>query len=73
MLLYFPAEKDHRIFKSDFFNNLVQRLSATKSRKYTFVNNKDKLIVLVNLDSEDEEKRIEEIRKMMEDLLFGGS
>ncbi|MCX6156778.1 MAG: transcription-repair coupling factor [Ignavibacteriae bacterium] len=72
MLLYFPEEKDHRIFKSDFFNNLVQRLSATKTRKYTFVNNKDKLIVLVNLDSKDEEKRIEEIRKMMEDLLFGG-
>jgi transcription-repair coupling factor (superfamily II helicase) len=71
MLLYFPEEKDHRIFKSDFFNNLVQRLSATKTRKYTFVNNKDKLIVLVNLDSKDEEKRIEEIRKMMEDLLFG--
>jgi transcription-repair coupling factor (superfamily II helicase) len=71
MLLYFPEEKEHRIFKSDFFNNLVQRLSATKSRKYTFVNNKDKLIVLVNLDSEDEAKRIDEIRKMMEDLLFG--
>jgi transcription-repair coupling factor (superfamily II helicase) len=73
MLLYFPEEKEHRIFKSDFFNNLVQRLSATKSRKYTFVNNKDKLIVLVNLDSKDEDKRIDEIRKMMEDLLFGGS
>jgi transcription-repair coupling factor (superfamily II helicase) len=72
MLLYFPEEKEHRIFKSDFFNNLVQRLSATKSRKYTFVNNKDKLIVLVNLDSKDEDKRIDEIRKMMEDLLFGG-
>jgi len=72
MLLYFPEEKEHRIFKSDFFNNLVQRLSATKTRKYTFVNNKDKLIVLVNLDSKDEEKRIDEIRKMMEDLLFGG-
>ena len=71
MLLYFPEEKEHRIFKSDFFNNLVQRLSATKSRKYTFVNNKDKLIVLVNLDYDDEEKRIEEIRKMMEDLLYG--
>lgn len=72
LLLYFPEEKEHRIFKSDFFNNLVQRLSATKTRKYTFVNNKDKLIVLVNLDSKDEEKRIDEIRKMMEDLLFGG-
>ncbi len=71
MLLYFPEEKEHRIFKSDFFNNLVQRLSATKSRKYTFVNNKDRLIVLVNLDFDDEEKRIQEIRKMMEDLLYG--
>ena len=61
MLLYFPEEKEHRIFKSDFFNNLVQRLSATKSRKYTFVNNKDRLIVLVNLDFDDEEKMIQEI------------
>ncbi len=72
LLLYFPEEKEHRIFKSDFFDNLVQRLSETKSNKFNFVNNKKRLIILVNLNSKEEDKRIVEIKKLMDDLLFGG-
>lgn len=72
MLMYFPEEKEHRIFKSDFFDNLVQRLSATKSNKFNFVNNKKRLIILVNLNSKEEDKRIVEIKKLMDELLLGG-
>lgn len=71
MLLYFPEEKEHRIFKSDFFDNLIKRLAAAKSNKFNFVNNKKRLIVQVNLNSREEDERIEEIRKLMEELVMG--
>ncbi len=72
MLLYFPEEKEHRVFKSDFFDNLIKKLAAAKSNKFNFVNNKKRLIVQVNLNSREEEQRLEEIRKLMEELVMGG-
>ncbi|MCE1164423.1 MAG: transcription-repair coupling factor [Bacteroidetes bacterium] len=71
MLLYFPADKSHKVFQSDFFSNLVNRLSASKSDKFTFVNRKDRLVILVNLDSEDDELRLREIRDLLTDVLLG--
>jgi len=71
LTLYFPPEKEHRIFQSGFFSNLISRLSASKNEKYTFINNKKRLIVLVNLDSDDDVSRLEEIRKLLNDLLLG--
>lgn len=73
MLLYFPVEKEHRIFKSSFFDNLIKKLSAAKSNKYNFVNNKKRLIVQVNLNSREEEKRIEEIKNLIDELLLGSA
>ena len=73
MLLYFPIEKEHRIFKSSFFDNLVKKLSAAKSNKFNFVNNKKRLIVQVNLNSREEEQRIEEIKNLIDELLLGSA
>ncbi len=73
MLLYFPEEKGHRIFTSEFFDNLIKKLSAAKSSKFNFVNNKKRLIVQVNLNSREEEERIEEIKKLIDELLLGSA
>ena len=73
MLLYFPLEKEHRIFNSSFFDNLVKKLSAAKSNKFNFVNNKKRLIVQVNLNSREEEERIEEIKNLIDELLLGSA
>lgn len=73
MLLYFPEEKGHRIFTSEFFDNLIKKLSAAKSNKFNFVNNKKRLIVQVNLNSREEEERIEEIKKLIDELLLGSA
>ncbi|MCI0472851.1 MAG: transcription-repair coupling factor [Ignavibacteria bacterium] len=73
LTLYFPPEKEHRIFQSGFFSNLIARLSASKNDKYTFINNKKRLIVLINLDSDDDVSRLAEIRKLLNDLLLGAT
>lgn len=71
MLMYFPADKNHKIFNSDFFTNLVNRLSVAKSDKFSFVNKKDRLVILVNLDSRDYIQRINEIKNLLNDVLLG--
>ncbi len=71
MLMYFPADKNHKIFNSDFFTNLVNRLSVAKSDKFSFVNKKDRLVILVNLDSRDDNLRIYEIKNLLNDVLLG--
>ena len=71
VLMYFPVDKSHKIFQSDFFTNLVSRLSASKSDKFTFVNKKDRLVILVNLDSRDDSERIREMRVLLSDVLLG--
>ncbi|MDD5360620.1 MAG: transcription-repair coupling factor [Ignavibacteria bacterium] len=71
VLMYFPTDKNHKIFKSGFFSNLVSRLSASKNDKFSFVNKKDKLVILVNLDSENDNDRINEMKNLLNDLLLG--
>lgn len=71
VLMYFPTDKNHKIFKSGFFSNLVSRLSASKNDKFSFVNKKDRLVILVNLDSENDNDRINEMKNLLNDLLLG--
>ena len=68
--LYFPKDKEHRIFKSEFFNTLINKMSETKSRKFRITNNKEQLVIEalldVNMESADhEEQRIKEINNIL--------
>jgi len=73
MYLYFPVEKSHSIFQSDFFKNLITKISVSKTSKYTFVNKKEKLVILIKLDNLSDKERILEIQKLLSDILFGSN
>ena len=63
--IFFPKEKEHRIFESDFFKSIIDMLSQNKSRKYNISENREQLVIETNLDSDDDRGRIEEIKKIL--------
>lgn len=65
LTLYFPANKEHKIFESDFFNRIIEKLSTTKSRKYGFINDDDRLIMEVVLNKHDDESRLLELQTIL--------
>jgi transcription-repair coupling factor (superfamily II helicase) len=65
LYLYFPDDKEHKIFESDFYRNLIETISNERSGKYNIAPDKERLVIEVRLDSGDDEKRLEEI-----ELLF---
>lgn len=65
LTLFFPFNKEHKIFDSDFFNHIIGKLSSTKTNKYSFVNDSDKLIMEIRLDSDEDDKRLTELQTIL--------
>jgi hypothetical protein len=63
--LYFPFNKEHKIFESEFFTRIIEKLSSTKSRKYSFVNDDERLIIEVLMESEEDESRLSELQAIL--------
>lgn len=63
--LFFPTNKEHPIFTSEFFNKIISFISTDKTRKFNISSNKDQLEIEVRMDSIDDEKRLEEINKIL--------
>ena len=59
--LYFPSEKEHKIFESDFYKELIESISNDKTGKYDIAPDKERLVVEIGLGSDEDEKRLEEI------------
>jgi transcription-repair coupling factor (superfamily II helicase) len=64
--LYFPESKEHPIFQSEFFNKIISIISSNKTRKYNISSNKEQLEIEIKLDSNEDEKRLEEIKSILE-------
>lgn len=65
LTIYFPVNKEHRVFESVFFNRIIERLSSSKSNKYSFVNDDKKLIIEIRLDSNEDEMRLNELQSIL--------
>lgn len=65
IILYFPFNKEHKIFESNFFNHMIEKLSATKSDKFSFINDDDRLIIEIRMDSDEDEERLKELQKVL--------
>ncbi len=63
--LHFPQDKNHKVFESDFFKNLINIISAEKSTKYNIANVKDKLVIEINLTGDEDKARILEIKELL--------
>jgi transcription-repair coupling factor (superfamily II helicase) len=63
--LFFPFNKEHKIFESLFFNHIIEKLSTVKSNKYSFVNDEDRLIIEILLDSYEDEARLAELQMVL--------
>jgi transcription-repair coupling factor (superfamily II helicase) len=65
LTIYFPVDKEHTIYKSEFFEKIINKLSAFKTGKLSFINNKEKLIIEIRFDSSDDIKRINEVLEIL--------
>lgn len=67
LYLYFPDDKEHKIFEGDFYKRIIETISNDRSRKYNIAPEKERLLIEVRLDSGDDEKRLEEVEKLIYD------
>lgn len=63
--LQFPKDKEHPIFKSDFFSRIIETISNDKSGKYKISGDKDTLVVEIRVDSLDDNDRLDELNKIL--------
>jgi len=65
LTLYFPQNKEHKIFESEFFTHIIEKLSKDKSRRYSFINDDDSLIIEVILERTDDEGKLLELQAVL--------
>jgi transcription-repair coupling factor (superfamily II helicase) len=68
LVMEFPADKDHRIFESPFFNALIERLSHDKSRKYNIAPEKEKLVVEAAVNGSSDGDRLKDVEKIIGEM-----
>ncbi|MBN1632761.1 MAG: transcription-repair coupling factor [Ignavibacteria bacterium] len=48
LTMYFPKDTNHPVYKSDFYLNLVDKMSKDRSRRYDILPDKERLIVKIS-------------------------
>jgi transcription-repair coupling factor (superfamily II helicase) len=64
--IYFPASKEHPVFQSEYFNRIISAISTDKSRKFNISSNKEQLEIEIRLDSNEDEKRLNELKDILD-------
>ncbi len=70
LCIYFPESKEHKIFESAFFRNLIETISNNKTKKYIIAPEKERLVIEIMLDDIKDEKRLEEIEKIFDNYML---
>jgi len=63
--IHFPQDKDNMIFESSFYNDLIERISNDRSRKYTISPEKERLVIEVNTNNTDDKVRLTEAKNLL--------
>lgn len=66
LTLYFPSDKEHRIFQDRFFTGLIDKISADRTGKFNIAADKERLVTEIRLDNSDDEKRLAEIENIFQ-------
>lgn len=65
LILHFPENKDHKIFESNFFKEMIEIISRDKQRKYNISPEKEKLVIEVKLDNNNDSERLRETEQIL--------
>jgi len=63
--IYFPKQKEHPIFESDFFKKLIETISGDKSRKYNISGSKDQLIIEIKTNQNSDIERLTDLKNIL--------
>ncbi len=66
LILYFPSDKEHRIFQDRFFTGLIDKISSDRTGKFNIAADKERLVTEIRLDNSDDEKRLAEIESIFQ-------
>lgn len=59
--MYFPKDKEHTIYQSEYFTNLIDRISKDKTKKFNISGAKDQLIIEKETGSVKDIERLKEL------------
>jgi len=45
LYIHFPEDKEHPVFESEFYKNLIEKISADRDRAYNISPVRDKLVI----------------------------
>ncbi|MBE2255578.1 MAG: transcription-repair coupling factor [Ignavibacteria bacterium] len=62
--VYFPKSKEHPLFESDFFKNVIEVISNDKSRKYKISGSKDQLIIEIKTNQSSDKERLSDLKNL---------
>ena len=65
LTFYFPQDKNHRIYKSDFFTKIIEKISFEKTNQYELIDDKNKLIIMFRLEHYDDLSRLHEVQEIL--------
>lgn len=69
--LYFPEEKGSKIFESQFYKNLIDRISNDSSAKYAISPVRENLIVEIKLEANDDNGKLTQTEEIFNSLSAG--
>lgn len=59
--IYFPKNKEHVIYQSEYFTNLIDRISKDKTKKFNISGSKDQLVIEKEMESVKDVDRLREL------------
>lgn len=68
LTLYFPEDKENKLYHGEFFDNIIQKISSDRSGKYVLLPEKDRLVIEIELGSVEDEMRLLETEELLKKL-----
>lgn len=66
ILLTFPKDKEHPVFKSDYFGKLMEKISTDRTHRYNIEGDKETLAISLRTKNSDDKTRLDELRSVLE-------
>ncbi|HMQ70498.1 MAG TPA: transcription-repair coupling factor [Ignavibacteria bacterium] len=69
LTLYFPEDKENKLYHGEFFDNIIQKISYDRSGKYELLPEKDRLVIEIELAGIEDEERLSETEELLKGLV----
>ncbi|HAY34271.1 MAG TPA: transcription-repair coupling factor [Ignavibacteria bacterium] len=68
LYIHFPVEKEHPVFESEFYKNLIEKISGDRERSFNISPVRDKLIIEKIFKVTDDRNRLKESAEVLKNI-----